>query len=356
MDASPRVGDGLIRLDADGNVQYASPNALSAYHRLGLAADLVGTDLGPATAELAPRPRPGGRVAGEAGQRLGAAGVRGGGGDGRHPAAGHPAQAQGRAHRFAGAAARRHRTAPPRAGADHQGRHHPGDPPPGEEQPPDGGRPAAAPGPPDGLRAGPGRRWRRRCAGSGRSRSCTRRCPRPWTRRSSSTRSPTGCWRWRGDLAPGRVTPARRAVRHPRRRDGDAAVAWCSPSCCRTRSNTAGSPAGPAPAGTVDVTVDPRPPRSPWSVRTTAAGCRRGSRQQAGQPGAPDRPHPGGRRTRRPAGDLTARGRGHRGAGRPPAGNTHPPARRTGGHQTTRHSQRPRSRRWVRLTAPGPPP
>ncbi|MGW6567904.1 PAS domain-containing sensor histidine kinase [Streptomyces sp. NPDC054975] len=54
MDSSPRAGDGLIRLDADGIVQYASPNALSAYHRLGLAADLVGQHLGQITAELAP--------------------------------------------------------------------------------------------------------------------------------------------------------------------------------------------------------------------------------------------------------------------------------------------------------------
>jgi two-component sensor histidine kinase len=54
MDVSPRVGDGLIRLDAEGFVQYASPNALSAYHRLGLAADLVGLHLGRITAELAP--------------------------------------------------------------------------------------------------------------------------------------------------------------------------------------------------------------------------------------------------------------------------------------------------------------
>jgi two-component sensor histidine kinase len=54
MDASPRVGDGLIRLDADGFVQYASPNALSAYHRLGLASDLVGHHLGRTTAQLAP--------------------------------------------------------------------------------------------------------------------------------------------------------------------------------------------------------------------------------------------------------------------------------------------------------------
>ncbi|NGN68897.1 PAS domain-containing protein [Streptomyces sp. A7024] len=52
-ETSPRVGDGLIRLDADGLVQYASPNALSAYHRLGHAADLVGLHLGSTTAELA---------------------------------------------------------------------------------------------------------------------------------------------------------------------------------------------------------------------------------------------------------------------------------------------------------------
>ncbi|CAM5272378.1 hypothetical protein SHIRM173S_00099 [Streptomyces hirsutus] len=54
MDALPRVGDGLIRLDAEGIVQYASPNALSAYHRMGLASDLVGHRLGRTTAELAP--------------------------------------------------------------------------------------------------------------------------------------------------------------------------------------------------------------------------------------------------------------------------------------------------------------
>ena len=41
----PRVGDGLIRLDAEGVVMFASPNARSAYHRLGLATDLVGADL-----------------------------------------------------------------------------------------------------------------------------------------------------------------------------------------------------------------------------------------------------------------------------------------------------------------------
>jgi len=49
---SPRVGDGLLRLDATGRVTYASPNAQSAYRRLGLAADLMGAELGAATALL----------------------------------------------------------------------------------------------------------------------------------------------------------------------------------------------------------------------------------------------------------------------------------------------------------------
>jgi two-component system, sensor histidine kinase PdtaS len=50
---SPRVGDGMLRLDAAGRVTYASPNAQSAYRRLGLTADLMGTELGSATAQLA---------------------------------------------------------------------------------------------------------------------------------------------------------------------------------------------------------------------------------------------------------------------------------------------------------------
>ena len=50
---SPRVGDGMLRLDAAGRVTYASPNAQSAYRRLGFQADLMGTELGSATAQLA---------------------------------------------------------------------------------------------------------------------------------------------------------------------------------------------------------------------------------------------------------------------------------------------------------------
>ncbi len=51
-DTSPRAGDGLIRLDAHGLVAYASPNALSAYHRMGHASDLVGLSLAQVTREL----------------------------------------------------------------------------------------------------------------------------------------------------------------------------------------------------------------------------------------------------------------------------------------------------------------
>jgi two-component system, sensor histidine kinase PdtaS len=55
---SPRVGDGLLRLGRSGRVTYASPNALSAYRRLGLTADLVGAGLGPVTAQLCANDEP----------------------------------------------------------------------------------------------------------------------------------------------------------------------------------------------------------------------------------------------------------------------------------------------------------
>ncbi|TSD65615.1 sensor histidine kinase [Aeromicrobium piscarium] len=47
-----RVGDGLIRADASGRVGFVSPNAMSAYRRLGLRSDLVGADLVAVTSEL----------------------------------------------------------------------------------------------------------------------------------------------------------------------------------------------------------------------------------------------------------------------------------------------------------------
>lgn len=50
--SSPRAGDGFIRLDPEGRVVYSSPNALSAYHRMGLNTDLVGKDLASTTRSL----------------------------------------------------------------------------------------------------------------------------------------------------------------------------------------------------------------------------------------------------------------------------------------------------------------
>lgn len=49
---APRVGDGLIRLNSEGEVLYASPNALSCFHRLGVLGPLVGESLIEVTAGL----------------------------------------------------------------------------------------------------------------------------------------------------------------------------------------------------------------------------------------------------------------------------------------------------------------
>jgi len=53
LDAMPRVGDGMLRLDADGLVTYASPNAVSVFHRMGLTSELIGAHLGKLCADLA---------------------------------------------------------------------------------------------------------------------------------------------------------------------------------------------------------------------------------------------------------------------------------------------------------------
>ena len=53
---SLRVGDGFVRLDARGWVTYASPNATSAYRRLGIEGDLEGQDLAQLTVRLDGRP------------------------------------------------------------------------------------------------------------------------------------------------------------------------------------------------------------------------------------------------------------------------------------------------------------
>ncbi len=42
---APRVGDGVVVLDADTRVRYASPNAVSAMHRVGVSTNAVGQTL-----------------------------------------------------------------------------------------------------------------------------------------------------------------------------------------------------------------------------------------------------------------------------------------------------------------------
>lgn len=49
---APRVGDGLILLDAEGRVIYGSPNGLSCFHRLGTRSALVGSVLAESVTEL----------------------------------------------------------------------------------------------------------------------------------------------------------------------------------------------------------------------------------------------------------------------------------------------------------------
>lgn len=46
FDPTPRVGDGLLRLDVNGTVSYASPNARSAFSRMGWTNELEGYSLG----------------------------------------------------------------------------------------------------------------------------------------------------------------------------------------------------------------------------------------------------------------------------------------------------------------------
>ncbi|MCW2639618.1 MAG: signal transduction histidine kinase [Dactylosporangium sp.] len=60
--SAPRVGDGLIRIDGGGKVTYASPNAQSAYRRLGMSTHLVGEDLAAMTGRLADDPLEGGET------------------------------------------------------------------------------------------------------------------------------------------------------------------------------------------------------------------------------------------------------------------------------------------------------
>ena len=49
---APRASDGLLKLDVDGVVTFASPNGLSAFNRMGFAGELEGESLAEVTATL----------------------------------------------------------------------------------------------------------------------------------------------------------------------------------------------------------------------------------------------------------------------------------------------------------------
>lgn len=58
-----RVGDGMIRMDVNGKVTYATPNANSAFRRLGLTTHLIGEDLSALTMRISEDPLEGAETA-----------------------------------------------------------------------------------------------------------------------------------------------------------------------------------------------------------------------------------------------------------------------------------------------------
>ncbi|MGH8862585.1 MAG: sensor histidine kinase [Jatrophihabitantaceae bacterium] len=54
--SGPRAGDGVLRLEPDGTIIYASPNSLSAFSRLGVAGPVVGEPLQELTSGVADDP------------------------------------------------------------------------------------------------------------------------------------------------------------------------------------------------------------------------------------------------------------------------------------------------------------
>jgi two-component sensor histidine kinase len=54
--AGPRVGDGLVRLEPDGTILYASPNALSAFNRLGVTGSVLSEPIDALTSNVADDP------------------------------------------------------------------------------------------------------------------------------------------------------------------------------------------------------------------------------------------------------------------------------------------------------------
>ena len=54
--AGPRVGDGIVRVEPDGTIVYASPNALSAFSRLGVGGNVLGEPVSTLTGTVADDP------------------------------------------------------------------------------------------------------------------------------------------------------------------------------------------------------------------------------------------------------------------------------------------------------------
>ena len=147
--AGPRVGDGLVRLEPDGTIIYASPNALSAFNRLGVTGNVLSEPIDALTSTVAEDPFDASDLAAAVAEAIdgGQPATHRDGQRGCHDPVPRPAAASARRDaRRAAADAGRHRAASPRPADHEQGRHDPRDPPPGEEQPADRGGAAAAAG------------------------------------------------------------------------------------------------------------------------------------------------------------------------------------------------------------------
>ncbi|HSY14947.1 MAG TPA: histidine kinase N-terminal domain-containing protein [Jatrophihabitantaceae bacterium] len=54
--SGPRVGDGMVRVERDGTILYASPNSLSAFRRLGITGQVLGEPVNTLTSTVADDP------------------------------------------------------------------------------------------------------------------------------------------------------------------------------------------------------------------------------------------------------------------------------------------------------------